>query len=527
MLYTKALESAKKALSIDTQDGGANYYYGLVNAVLGNTVDAKDGFDLATLSTEYRSAAYTELSKIYLKEKSFEKALGYAERAVDYNRFNIEALQLQVVICRNMSNLTKAADVLKILLSYDALNHFSRFENYLMKPNEESKLNFTSLIRNELQSETYIELAIWYYNAGCLADAEKVFSLSPQTPEVVYWLSFLQNKKVNCAEINPAYSFPFRSETAFVLEQLLAKQSDWLLKYQLALIYKDRNRIEESVNLLVSCGDTPDFAPFYATRVQVQRHKNNPTVEVDLKKALSLDNQWRYQKLLAEFYNHQQHFDKALTITKAFYRTNPSHSSMTPLHLKNLIFNKMYKEAETLLANIDIVPTEGATEGRDLYREVKLMLAAQFLQKKKYSSALPLIKQARLYPENLGVGEPYEAEKDIRLEDWMEYLCLSHTNKTKEADALLNKIVQFKPRIENTIRNYISSNSLVTVWALDKLNRRDEAIQWLDIQIKDMPNDDILLWAKSVFANSTRLVIPEKNKDGNLRIIEALLTEEK
>jgi len=41
MLYSQALEFARRALSIDTQDGGANYYYGLVNAILGNTIDAK------------------------------------------------------------------------------------------------------------------------------------------------------------------------------------------------------------------------------------------------------------------------------------------------------------------------------------------------------------------------------------------------------------------------------------------------------------------------------------------------------
>jgi Tfp pilus assembly protein PilF len=66
MLYSQALEMATRALSIDTHDGAANYYYGLVNARIGKITDAIDGFSLATLSTEYRGAAYTELSRIYL-----------------------------------------------------------------------------------------------------------------------------------------------------------------------------------------------------------------------------------------------------------------------------------------------------------------------------------------------------------------------------------------------------------------------------------------------------------------------------
>ena len=98
MRYDEALELVKRALSIDTHDGAANYYYGLINAQLGNITDAKDGFDIATLSVEYRSAAYTELSRLYLKEKNFEKAIAYAGKAIDYNRYNIIALQLQAVI---------------------------------------------------------------------------------------------------------------------------------------------------------------------------------------------------------------------------------------------------------------------------------------------------------------------------------------------------------------------------------------------------------------------------------------------
>jgi tetratricopeptide (TPR) repeat protein len=308
--YSQALELAMKALSIDTHDGAANYYYGLINARLGNTVDAKDGFDLATLSSEYRSAAYTELSRLYLKEKNFGKAMNYAERAMDYNRFNIDALQLQAVICRNQKDLTKETAILKTILSFDPLNHFSGFEKFLLNPDDVNINQFTSLIKNELPQETYLELAVWYYNSGCLTEAEKVLSFAPQIPETIYWLSFLQHKKVNFSEIKPTNSFPFRSETASVLEQLLTGQDDWMLKFHLALIYKDRNRIEECINLLISCGDKPDFAPFYAIRAEILRDKNDTQRETDLKKALSLDNQWRYNLLLTNYYIDHQQYDK-------------------------------------------------------------------------------------------------------------------------------------------------------------------------------------------------------------------------
>jgi len=142
MRYDEALELAKKALSIDTHDGGANYYYGLINAKSGNVIDAKDGFDLATLSGEYRSAAYTELSKLYLKEKDYEKAFSYAAKALDFNRYNIEALQMQAIVFRYQNDRTNADHVLNAILSFDPLNHIVRFEKYLWQPSDENKKLF-------------------------------------------------------------------------------------------------------------------------------------------------------------------------------------------------------------------------------------------------------------------------------------------------------------------------------------------------------------------------------------------------
>ena len=50
MQYKEAYSFSKKALSINTYDPAANYYYGLANIQLGNFTDAKDGFDIASLS---------------------------------------------------------------------------------------------------------------------------------------------------------------------------------------------------------------------------------------------------------------------------------------------------------------------------------------------------------------------------------------------------------------------------------------------------------------------------------------------
>lgn len=525
MLYQESLEMAKKGLSIDTHDGAANYYYGLVNARIGNITDAMDGLSIATLSAEYRSAAYTELSRLWLKEKNFEKALGFAGRAEDYNKYNIEALQLQAVIYRYMNDPAKESDILKTILSFDPLNHFAGFEKYLINQGEESRKQFVSLISNELPQETFIELAVWYYNSGCPAEAEKVFSLSPQNAETTYWLSFLQNKTVNCSGIKPAFVFPFRSETGSVLEQLLKGQQDWLLKYHLALIYKDRNRMEESVSLLMSCGDIPDFAPFYVTRAEILAGKNDPQCEADLKKAVSIDNEWRYNLRLANYYVNHQQYDKSLAISESFYARHPENFMVGSFHAKSLLLNKKYKEAAALLTRLNIIPFEGATEGHELYREAKLMQAVQLMQKKNYKASLQLIGEARKWPENLGVGKPYDEDIDTRLEDWMTYICYQKTKNSKEADALLKNIIKFEPKVDNTVRNFLPANTLVTAWAYEALNRKSDAVQFIDKQIKYFPDYKLILWSKAAFEKGSSFILTENEKDANARIIEQLIKQ--
>jgi Tfp pilus assembly protein PilF len=523
--YNEALEYAVRALSIDTHDGETNYYYGLVNDRLGKITDAKDGYSIATLSSEYRSAAYTGLSRLFLKEKDYTRALGYAERAVDYNRYNIEALQLQAVIYRKIDDMTKALSVQNTLLSFDPLNHFSRFEKYLISNSEETKKNFVSLIRNELPYETYMELAIWYYDAGCPEETLKVLGLSPQTAETAYWQSFLQNTKVNFSAVKPAYSFPFRWESAQVIEKLIKDQDHWLLKFHLALIYKDRNRIEESIALLKSCGDTPDFAPFYVIRAEILKGKDDSQCETDLKKALSLDNQWRYHQYLANYYISHSQYDKALEITGPFYKTHPDDFRMGTVHARALLLSKKYKEADALLTGLNIIPVEGATGGREMYREAKLMQAAQLMQKKNYSGAIKFIKQADLWPENLGVGKPYEEDIDMRLENWMSYICLTGLKKPDEAKVKLDRVIEFSPRIENTVRNFIPSNAIITAWAYDRFGMKEDAVKWLDSQIAAFPRSKLIEWSKAVYTNDKSFVLGEGDKDANARIIELLMKE--
>ena len=74
-----------------------------------------------------------------------------------------------------MKNNKEAANrVLDTILSFDPLNHFALFEKYLWDSSAENQSHFTDLITNEQPVQTYLELAIGYYDNGCIEESKKL-----------------------------------------------------------------------------------------------------------------------------------------------------------------------------------------------------------------------------------------------------------------------------------------------------------------------------------------------------------------
>ncbi len=521
--YKEALQLATRALSINTVAGDANYYYGLINEQLGNVVDAKDGFDIAALDPSYRSAAYTELAYIYHKEKDNNKALQYLQKSLVYNAHNIAALQLGALILRQQNDKNNAQKVLDTIEQSDPLSHFVLFEKYQWNGTEENKQKFIQSIKNELPAETYAELAIWYYKQDGREEAKQLFTLSLPSPESMYWLAYLNGGKVDVSKMNSSFYFPFRSETAGVIEQLLAKQNDWLLKYHLALIYHDRNRIRECKQLLLSCGNEPQFAPFYAVRAAIENDDNKTGAEADLQKALSLSKDWRYYKLLAEHYVATVQYDKALGVIEPYAKRHPENYIIGLLYSKLLLYNNQLAAADKFITHLNILPFEGATESHDLYHEIKLKEAIDALQKHDYKKSLIFIEEAELYPQNLGVGKPYEQDIDPRLESWLAYMNYKSLNNQTAVDKELNQIIHFNASSNNE-RNVQSSNAVVTVWAYEKLNKNKAGRGWLDEQIQLHPEDTGLAWAKAMLDNT--IDHSKMIANSNARILQYLLLKQ-
>ena len=520
--YKKALDYATHALSIDTYDPAANFYYGLVNARLARIADAKDGFDIASLSPAFRGAAYTELGRIYFQEKNYALAEHYARKSIESNAGNTAAWQMIAIISRIQKDNKKVEQALSQLETLSPLNHFIRSEKYLRNNSDASKKEFVGMIRNELPHESFLELADFYVSLGRPGDALAVLDLAPENPIVFYRMAHLKDQgnagsgkdaieKAN--RLSPEFVFPFRANTADALEWVIRQSADWKPKYFLALIHWSRNNIEKAKELFAQCGQ-PDFAPFYASRAALFKDENFAS---DLDRAIKIDpNEWRYGKLLADHYIEVKKYPEALSVATNYNKRFANDFRIKMLLAKTLLLNKQYKATTDVLNNTRILPYEGATDGRRLYREAWLMQAVEQIKARKSRAALTSIEKAKLWPENLGAGKPYDEDIDLRLENYLEALAYEKSKGNEKAQKKYAEIVNGKKSNRNNV------NDLVSAMALRKMGRSGEGEKLLREWMEKQPKNETAKWAYAVYQGEK----PPGDIEGNdaFRLVAAVAT---
>jgi tetratricopeptide (TPR) repeat protein len=448
--YDSAFYYSQKALSIDTYHGEANYYYGMAASKLHQNEDALDGFGVATLSSPYRHAAYCALSHEYMKAKDLLKAEEYARLALKGNSENLDALQILYLLARIKQDNHMMSEMAERIEELNPLLHFLNFENFFQSPTPENKNKFIGQIQNEMPVETFLELAIWYSNLGRGEESLTLLDLAPQNTETLYWQAWL-NRELNhsfsneflkkAALTSPDFVFPFREETAEVLEWASKEGKSWQANYLLALILDFRGNRKEALEALEKYPQDIDFAPFYMLRARLYDQNALDLKLRDVRHAAEISpEEWRYPLIQSGLLVQLQRQEEAIQVLKNYYSTHQDNYIVGMDLTKMLIKNNEYKEADRILSTLHVLPFEGATDARRLYRETKLMLSHLALEEGDFSQALKKIEEAEEWPARLGVGKPFPESIDESLENFMRFLIHQKSGKKEESQAYLSKV---------------------------------------------------------------------------------------
>jgi hypothetical protein len=447
--YTGSMEYSLKALSIDTYNPDANMIYGLSGMAAGDTTAAIDGFSIASEDISQRSAAYNSLASIFVKKGEFRKALSYAEKSLLNNQSGSNGIQLKVLCLRKLGNQNDAGSELSKLNQDDPLNHFIRFEKYLADPSSENKILAQKFITNELPHETYLEYALWYFNNGQISDARKILELAPvNNPVVMLWESYLHhltgneqaalNTLTQAMRVNPKFVLPFRPETLVPLKWAQSQSNDWKIKYYTSLIYFGAGAVEKGKTLWDNLGGEPDFYPFYIARSRLS-DAGSPQAQADVDKAVEFaGNDWQAGWFASRFYVNRGNYTKAVELAKNCYTKYPKNFVLGMQYARTLELNKNYTECINVLKVIQLLPSEGASEGRTLWRKVNDELAQELMTAGKYRKALENIEMARQWPENLGSGKPYQVNEQT--EDKLALECYKKLNDQKSVRMMEDKL---------------------------------------------------------------------------------------
>jgi tetratricopeptide (TPR) repeat protein len=495
------------ALSYDTYDPKSNYLLGVVkkdikrekNATsakgMKELYSAKEAFGLAARSMEYRSAAYTGLAEIALMEKDTDKGLKYSRLAQEYNRYNIKAIQLEILTSRLVGLPDQSKQATARLTDIDPLNHFAYFEYYLANPSPDNLIGFKNRIQNEFPEQTFLELVAFYHHLYLDNEAGFLLREAPDQMEIQYWRAYYEGKTV--VQGPTKFVFPYRPETLRILEWAESANSAWQNRYYMGLIKLSLDDSLKAKDLFKSCKDEPDEAHFYLTRAKLFEGSDEELVLHDLTRALSLHPEdWRSGLAISNFYSRNRGWSQYLESARKAVAKTPGHMLLDFDLSKAELYNHNYDKSIEILGSIILLPAEGASEGHEIYRNAYVLRALDFFRHQRYLKALKDLESAREWPETLGVGKPYQT--DERIEDYLTGLCYLQLNQAEEAKKYFSRVISYtanqKPAWDSAY--------LLAALSYKLLNREEEGDRILTSWMKAQPANPLMLWSVAAYTGN-------------------------
>ena len=421
--HKKGLELIEANLQLNTYNPDANFIAGNHYRALKMNLDAKESFGWAARSMKYRSAAYLEMSEIYLLEENTAMAIEYAQKALSFNERNYKAREVLAIAHRLSGKDGKFRKEISILLEQDPLHHFAHLEKAMLSQSNKDWDRYFSLIRNEYANQIHLENAISYYNRGLNDSAisllEKINGTKIMDPITRIWYAYISRdpKLLNSVETASIdYSHPFRRETISTLEWAVNESSHWKFSFLLALNLWAKDRNEDAWTLMKKLEDIPDSMPFYLSRSNLAETfgtKNN--VEKDLRRSLDLGkDSWIAMMFAVQYFQTKGNWKTAETISSQAYEKFPDNFNVRILHSKSLLYNNKIDECIEILNSTKVLPSEMGKESRQLHEWAHLTKAIDLMKERKLDSARKSIDISRAWPKNLGIGKPFDTDEKLQ-----------------------------------------------------------------------------------------------------------------
>ena len=469
--YDKALSIANIGLQIDAYHNGLNYTAGITYMAKKDWINAKEHLGWASRSVTYRSSANTLMAQIHIIEKKYSDAMHYNDIALKFNADNINALSQKALLYRIIGDKENALKTISEIEEIDPINHFAVYEKYLL--NENIKKTVVDSHRSEFPNQTFLELALFYYNRNIFNEAINVLEIGPKHLLNSLWLAYLNQNQMALSMLDSesiAFVFPFRKESLNMLAWVVDRNPSWKSQYLMGLNLLGRSQIKKGIQIFKDLGQNPNNHLFYYIRGMLFKKYQISGYQKDLEKAYKQSpKNWRYAFSLAEDHFHSGNSSASIKIIQKTFNQDKDNYFAGMLLAQNLNKLKNYDQAINLLKDLKILPYEHATEGRRIYTDAYVGSALESIIKGDYAKASSRLNSALVWPEHLGVGKPFDPE-----ERWERFL-LAYIEYKNQQTEKAHKSLEEIAKISKEQSFKASNNHLLGIYAIAEINGQEDA----------------------------------------------------
>ncbi|AXC12516.1 YphG, TPR-domain containing [Acidisarcina polymorpha] len=223
-------------------DSEAYYNLGMALLFQDRHDQAYDAFYKATWSASWRGPAFHRLAEMDVRNRRLAAAMEHLDRSLRADADNLNALNLRVVVLRQLERSAEAESPLAAVRALDPLDTWSRFLETGIPPSNKGQT---------------LDLAFDLIRAGLIEDARRILA-ADEGAIALYAIATTQamgdeptrsQELMQCAAAaSPAYVFPSRLEEMRILEAAIAvNPSDARAPYYLGNFFYDRRRHHEAI----------------------------------------------------------------------------------------------------------------------------------------------------------------------------------------------------------------------------------------------------------------------------------------
>lgn len=459
-LFTESEKYFQKALERLTErnpnpyNSESYYLLGLALFYQGKTAAAYDSFYKAAWSNEQQEMSFYYLAAIDARKKDYVKAYGHVEKALVKNAHNIKARGLKAYLLRKLGRGEQAKTWIAENLELDPFDFLSCNEQIALNGADTEELRAALNGKMRDFSENYLMTARDYAEFGAYEETLDILNACTKAyPMLYYYQAYYAHclgrdedveKLLKKAEkAMPDYCFPNKLEDIAVLQFALDRGCQAKAGYYLGNLFYDKQQWEKSVALWeASVEADPQFPTAWRnlSLACYNKKKDPDRAKLAMEKAFALDTTdvrifleldqlykklgWTFEERLANYEKHQELIDRRDDLYIEY------------ITLVNLSGN--YEKAYDCIMRHNFHPWEGG-EGKitTQYTLTLLGMARKALAQKRFEDAEKLLRDALVYPENLGEGK-LEGTKDNHIYYYLG-LALEGQGKNMEAKECFDK----------------------------------------------------------------------------------------